>query len=193
MKKLILILSLICSTSFGASVTNKVVNTIMITSTNSPIEVGFYLEAGRWMATNANPQAFGHALVNYNNGNPVLGLRNVHPNGLGGFWIQNSLGVDVAFLQWNNNSSNLFLRNGIAAKSLTLANDGGSANTQWQANVITNNGTVVFTGNSVFLGSVSMGSNPGITLSVTNLGPELGSSNVLVYANGSLTNKFTIP
>lgn len=33
----------------------------------------------------------------------------------------------------------------------------------------------------------------GQTLSVTNIGPVLGSSNVLVFSEGSLTNSFTIP
>lgn len=33
----------------------------------------------------------------------------------------------------------------------------------------------------------------GMTLSITNIGPSLGSSNVEVFAEGLLTNKFTIP
>lgn len=38
-----------------------------------------------------------------------------------------------------------------------------------------------------------IGTTPGLTLSVTNIGPALGSSNVTVFGSGILTNKFTIP
>lgn len=38
-----------------------------------------------------------------------------------------------------------------------------------------------------------IGTTPGMTLSVTNIGPALGSSNVTVFGSGILTNKFTIP
>lgn len=34
---------------------------------------------------------------------------------------------------------------------------------------------------------------PGFTGSVTNIGPDLGSSNILVYASGLVTNYFKIP
>ncbi len=193
MKKLIIIGLFLSSNLFGATVTNKIVNTLTITSTNSPVEIGMYLTAGSTMAQTASPQPFTHLLANYGPSNPTFFIWNTSPIGNSGFTMKDSLGNNLAGLNFECVTSNLFMLNSAPNKAIVLQNPGGSSVMTLTATVTTNHTAFVVTGASTFNGGMNIGANPGLSLSVTNLGPVLGSSNVMVYASGVLTNKFTIP
>lgn len=194
MKKTILILSLICSTCFGASVTNNVVNTIMITSSNSPIEIGMYLTAGATMAQTASPQAFTHSLLNYNPNNPICILRNTAASGTASFRLKEHGGVDSGSIGTDVGGSNIVIHSFIDVNGyIKLTGFGGSAGNEILFNTLVTTNTRVLVANGLSTTNLMINGVRGRTLSITNLGPALGSSNVFVYAEGVLTNSFTIP
>lgn len=200
MKKLILFLLLVASSALAAPVTNQIVNIITITSTNSPVEVGFYLEAGKWMATNANPQAFTHSFFNYNPNNSLGVLRNTAADGFARFTIKDWAGVDASTIGSDAGGSNVVIHSFASTPAyIKLTGFGGSAGNEFIFNTLVSTNTkelVVGTRMTTITNQATIykvGATEGFTGSVTNLGPVLGSSNVMVFATGVMTNKFTIP
>ena len=96
MKKLILLIGFVLMSvvAQGATATNKIVNTLTMTSSNSPVEVGFFLTAGSTMAQTASPQAFTHSLINYNPNNPTCVIWNTAISGSPRFKFKDWTGVD---------------------------------------------------------------------------------------------------
>lgn len=201
LKALTLLMFVLVSTCFGQFVaTNRVQNTVTWYSTNSPVIIGYYAEIGVDMATNANPQAFTHSLWNFNPNNSIASLRNTSILGLPRFTIKDWAGVDVSTMGGGTGGSNIVIHSFADASShiqLTLFS-GFSANQLFVFPTVTTNTrnmvvdlrmTSLTNNSTVYQASGISGFNG----SVTNLGPTLGSSNVIVYAYGLVTNQFTIP
>lgn len=187
MKKLIIILSLFCSCVFGQTATNNIVNTATIMSTNSPLSAMGAFAAG---SPNAVVTQF---ITSSNAGNPVLVLRNYAPSGNAALLLKNSAGTDAATIGTANNGTNVLIFSFMTAGSyirLTTAS-GSSANEMYILPGITTNAGP-FWANSVNSTNYQVNGVRGQTLSVTNMA-ALGVSNVEVFAEGILTNKFTIP
>lgn len=196
MKKLILILLLLLIVPRGTiaqTATNKIQNMATIMLTNSTLQVG-----GTNGVFNATKYPSGEIITVYGQDGVIRLVPLAIHNRANIYWVTNStlmvptwtMGQDlsgaashtwgiqdipgnkVPFLIASNQSINIDIPTMILSSNL----------------FVTNNLTVLGTNNSRFY---MVNGVRGITLSVTNVG--IGVTNVEVFAEGLLTNKFTIP
>lgn len=205
MKKLILILFLIIIVPRGTIAqvsTNKIVNTATIYATNSPfiangtitgtsnVFIGGVLSAGT-NSTLGIPVGT-HFLSVSNPGNPVLVLRNYDPTGNAQFFSKSSSGADAAAIGTGNNGTNVIIHAFLTASSyIRLTTFTGSTGNEILIHPTVTTNTHAFFSGSLNSTNYMVNGVRGMTLSVTNVG--IGMTNVEVFAEGLLTNKFTIP
>lgn len=204
MKKLILILLflwVISSSLFAQTATNKIQNMATIFATNSPVTIKGLLSTesnvfiGGFISAGTNAVAgssFIHSMVVSNAGNPTLALRNYDPTGTPNILFRTSGGTDAATMGTERNGSNIIIHAHLNALSYIrlTTQSGSSANEMFiHPGVTTNAGP--FWARSINSTNYMVNGVRGLTLSVTNVG--VGFTNVEVFAEGLLTNKFTIP
>ena len=206
---------LLAVNAFGQTATQKVVNTAVIYTSTSPVTfqgsttvqgtpvVGTNLTVASYMevGTNATTALVGLSVIQNNTpGNPTLFILNRATNGSAGILYRNYQSTDAGNIGFDNTTTSMVYQSFLTASAyqkFTLFAGNTGNEIYLMPSVTTNTFDFVvgrrmtaLTNNATFY---QMAGNPGGTASVTNLGPSLGSSNVVVFTNGLFMNTFTIP
>lgn len=149
----------------------NVLNPGDITYSNGVLVVGFLAGGGATSVVT-------HSLVSSNAGNSIAILRNYAPTGNAGMIYKERGGSDSAAIYLDNTTSNLFIRNFLAGRSVKISVDGGSGGLLIYQNVATNTGSLAVTG------TLTVGGSSVPTVTATNVMVDF--PNILAAAGANL-------